>query len=201
MNLRQLIEIRPAATVLVLSALTGFLFLPRAVDATVLLDMSIEDLTTNADCVVIAEIERQWVEYDEEISQTHTYTAFHIVEVVHVGVEMGEVPSEGVIQQEGGFFGDRGVHVAGNASLVPGERALLFLTRGEYFYVLGMEQGKYTVSADGEAVERVFRSSTVPVMTQRISGTQYLVERPVAPLNGHTLEELVTRIHAAGGGQ
>ena len=182
-------------------ALIGLFVWPQPGEATVLLDMSIEDLTRHADCVVIVDIERQWVEHDEEVSQTHTYTAFRVVEVLHVGTEMGAVPQEGTIEQEGGFLGDHGVYVAGNASLQPGERALLFLTYGDFFYVLGMEQGKYTIDAGDDAVERVYRASTVPVMTQRISGTSYHVEHVVAPMSGATLDELVRRIGEAGGGR
>ena len=198
---RKMTEMQSVARALLVLAVLGLSFAPSTVEATILLDMSIEELTTHADCVVIADIEGQWVEFDDEASQTHTFTTFRVVEVIHVGAEMGAAPSSGIIEQEGGFLGDRGVHVAGNAALVPGERALLFLTRGEYFYVLGMEQGKYAIDVDDDAVERVYRSSTVPVMTQRISGTEYVVEQPTAPFDGSTLEDLVTQIRTAGGGR
>ena len=82
-------EMQSVARALLVLAVLGLSFAPSTVEATILLDMSIEELTTHADCVVIADIEGQWVEFDDEASQTHTFTTFRVVEVIHVGAEMG----------------------------------------------------------------------------------------------------------------
>lgn len=184
-----------------LLALTMVCVVGRPVGATVLWDLSIEELTEQADYVVMVDIGQQWVEFDEELTQTKTYTRFEVVEVLHASEGLEPIAPQGVIQQEGGMFEDRGVFVAGNAHLVPGERALLFLTRDEFYYVLGMELGKYNVSADQAAVERVYRNATVPVAERAIIGTELVIREPIAELNGTTLDSLAERIRRVGGEQ
>ncbi len=189
------------AVIVAALAVSVVIFGPQTSQSTVLLQMTIEELTANSDFVVVADIGEQWVSRDEVNSLTHTYTAFTVAEVLHQGPEAQGLPRFGVIQQDGGFTGDYGVYVAGNAHLETGERAVLFLTQGEFFYVLGMEQGKYRIEADTESVERVFRGATVPVAAREIAGTAITIQQPTTPLNGVTLTELVERIQVVGGAE
>lgn len=173
--------------------------LAASAQATVLTQMSVQELTQQADLVVIAQVQDQWVQWHEDIGRVRTYTRVRLLDVLVRDLGTEQAGTEVVIAQEGGFLEDQdwGVYVAGNARLAVGEVAVLFLTRGEYYYVLGMEQGKYSVSADADEIERVYRTATVPVMVQQVDGTQLFIERPVAPLDGRPLSELLEAIGQA----
>jgi hypothetical protein len=177
-----------------LLALLVLLLLPGAGHATILWHMTIEDLTASSDVVVIADVQDQWVEWDHEDHQIHTYTRVRIERVLTPEATPESEGVEVVIEQDGGFLADWGVEVAGNAILVPGERALLFLLRGEHYYVHGMEQGKYTIVQASGDVPRVLRPATVPVATQPLVGTHLQIERPVVEMNGRTLDEMLRRV-------
>ena len=169
---------------------------PRA-EATILIQMSIEDLAQSADLVVTVEVNDQWCAVDDDTGRLQTYTRVEIT-----GVLVNPRGDEGVgnsliVAQEGGQIDDWGIYVAGNAQLTVGEEALLFLLRGDgEYYVQGMEQGKYGIShASGpEDVPLVYRESTVPVIVRGIMGTSRLVEQPTVEMNGRPLDELTQRI-------
>jgi hypothetical protein len=173
--------------------------LPGLANATVLLSMTVEELTAQSDLVVIAEVEDQHVAWDDAVQRVRTYTRVRLRD--RVAGEGAEAAGDTLlIVQEGGFLEDFGMAVAGNAHLVPGEVAVLFLTRAEdasHYFVFGMEQGKYRVEADEAGAQRVTRAVTVPVVVQEIDGTSLLVERPVAELDGQPLDALLTRIRGA----
>jgi hypothetical protein len=177
-----------------LFTLLALLLLPGAGHTTILWHMTIEDLTASSDVVVIADVTDQWVEWDAQAGQIHTYTRVRIERVLSPDATPEEPGAEVVIEQDGGFLAEWGVRVAGNAVLVPGERALLFLRRGEHYYVHGMEQGKYTIVQTEGDVPRVLRPATVPVAFQPIQGTSLQIEMPVVEMNGRTLDEMLRRV-------
>jgi hypothetical protein len=181
------------------AALACVVFLAASAEATVLLDLSIEELTAGSDLVVTAEVVEQWVQLDEVDGHIRTYTRVQIADV-YLLRDGEEAPGlELVIAQEGGFLEDMGTFVAGNADLTVGERALLFLTRGaDVYFIFGMELGKYTIVPGQDGIDLVHRPSTVPVIRQGIDGTQLMVERPIVEHEGTTLEALRVTIESVG---
>lgn len=188
-----------SALLAALAVLAVLIALPGLAGATVLLSMTVEELTAQSDLVVIAEVEEQRVAWDEDVQRVRTYTRVRLRERV-AGEGAEGVGDSLLIVQEGGFLEDFGMAIAGNAHLVPGEVAVLFLTRAEdasHYFVFGMEQGKYRIEGSEAGEARVTRAVTVPVVVQEIDGTSLLVERPVAELDGQPLEALLTRIRGA----
>jgi hypothetical protein len=170
---------------------------PSRAEATILIQMSIEELTTSADVVVTVEVLDQWAAVDDDTGRLQTYTRVAITSVLANPEGSERVGDSLIVAQEGGQLDDWGIHVAGNAQLAVGEEALLFLLRGDgEYYVQGMEQGKYGISRGGgpEDVPLVYRESTVPVVVRGIMGTSRLVEQPTVEMNGRPLDELTQRI-------
>jgi hypothetical protein len=117
--------------------------------------------------------------------------------VIVDGVLDGERPDALVwVRTLGGHVGNIAQHVDGEATLVPGQRQLLFLAKREdgTHHVVGMSQGQFPLQAeDGARPARIMRPAWIDRLVARAGRTQ--VPAHIA-LPGRTLDE-VTEIFAA----
>ena len=143
-----------------LAFVVGSLLLAPTSDATVLRDLSLADLTRQADAIVIGTVGEGRSLRERGSDQIWTDTAISVEAVV----KGKDTPSRLTLRQQGGQIGDEAMRVDGNARLVKGQRALLFLKvqKGLYFTV-GMELGKFDITSGADKRQRVRRPSTVPV--------------------------------------
>ena len=136
----------------------ALVFLALPVAATVVKSLTLEEITREADLVVQAVVERQTVTWDEKRQRIHTFTEIRVSEAIKGSAKADD---RVVIRQIGGEIGGEALLVSGNATLQPGEEVLLFLDADERLplhYVVGMAQGKYSVTR-GEAGALVSRDT------------------------------------------
>lgn len=108
--------------------------------------MSLRDLAKKSDAIVLARVEDETARYDTN-KEIYTYVTLRVLEPVK-GPKADAVIT---IRQLGGTVGDIASIVPGTPSFRKGEEVVVFLTKNDvagYPWVMGLQQGKYTVSAD-----------------------------------------------------
>lgn len=122
-------------------------------EATVIVPLSVEEMSREAAAVVRGKVVSRQGAWDEEQRRIYTYTEVQVSETLHA---KGSVPPTLVIRTLGGEVGNIGMKVSGTPQMTPGEEVLLFLRidalDASQFQVIGMAQGKYRIerSASGE---------------------------------------------------
>ncbi len=140
------------AALLILSA---GVWSPAPASATVVEELSLEELTHQAVYVVRARVGAQYV-HPERGPRGEIYTR---TELTALGYLKGEGPRRLTVQQLGGRFGPYRMQISGNAPLRTGDEVVLFLDHDPasgLSYVVGLSQGLYRVNrtAASEWVER-----------------------------------------------
>ncbi len=127
--------------------------LPTPAQATVMVEVPIDDMAYVADAIVIGRVDRVAVrlELSGPEPMPWTVSTIRVERWVH-----GAGGAELKIEELGGDFQGTEVRVAGTPVYEPGERVLVFLRRDEAgrYRTYGMAQGKFTVRAaiDGPTV-------------------------------------------------
>lgn len=112
--------------------------------------LSTQQLAQSADAIRLGEVTAQWSSWDPQKKMVYTYVKLKVSETVK-----GQAHEEILIKQPGGEVGNVGMRVHGMAVFKKGERALVFLKKGDGDYpsLVGMSQGKYRVVRDRETGE------------------------------------------------
>ena len=180
--------------------LTGFIFFALPAEATVILHMSVKEMTREASDVVQGKVVFQAV-----VEQGGTiWTDSH----VKVSGTIKGRSSRGrvlVVRQIGGETATRGVRVAGVARFSVGEQVLVFLqpAGGRFFKPVGMCLGKYRLTTDsrgkrwatrslaGAVVARFDPRAKLVIRHQNIRGYWDLlpVSKLVAHIRGQLLQQ------------
>ena len=107
-------------------------------------------LTTESDSVRIGEVTSKWSSWDAEKKMIYTYVKLKVNETVK-----GQSQEEILIKQPGGELNGVGMRVHGMAVFEQGEKALIFLKKGEGGFpsVVGMAQGKFRIVKDTNSGE------------------------------------------------
>lgn len=107
--------------------------------------LSTKQLAQGADSIRMGEVTAQWSSWDAEKKMVYTYTKLKVSETVK-----GQAHDEVLIKQPGGEVGNVGMRVHGMAVFRKGERALVFLRKGEGDYpaLVGLSQGKFNIVRD-----------------------------------------------------
>ncbi|MFZ4738064.1 MAG: hypothetical protein ACOYM9_19065 [Bradymonadia bacterium] len=138
----------------VTAALLGF-SVPSTAVATIVRPLTVEDMTRRADLVCVGTITGQRSEWNAERTRIYTWTEVRIARSLKGKRTAGETVT---VRQLGGVVDGISQSIPGNAKLVPGEEVVLFLDADEaapLHYVIGMAQGKFTISrAPGEVAVR-----------------------------------------------
>jgi hypothetical protein len=122
--------------------------------ATVVLSLSIEELTVRAPLVVRGTVHRVTPQLDDGRGQIWTYSEIGVSEVVK-----GPRRTTVLVKQPGGQVGRFGQHVAGAATFVPSEDVVLFLEPAvdepDTFVLTSMSAAKVSLATfRGERVAR-----------------------------------------------
>lgn len=124
--------------------------------ATIVLPLSLEEMTERADLVVEAVVEGSEAKWNTRKDRISTLTTLVVRSAL---VADGDAPSVVVVRTLGGEVGDVGMRVAGTARFAPGERVLVFLRHSKsgqnYFTVVGMSQGKFRLVETADGVQAV----------------------------------------------
>lgn len=130
-------------------ALTG----AGVANATTVLKMSMKDLAKKSDAVVLARVEDEVARYDAN-KEIYTYITLRVLEPVK-GSQKDELIT---IRQIGGVVGNIASIVPGMPTFKKGEEVVVFLSQRDregYPWVMGLQQGKYSVSTDERGSKRV----------------------------------------------
>lgn len=147
----------PAMTIRNFALLLGLvsaLTVSAPAEATIILPLSVEQLTTRADIVVRGRVLAE--ESDWGTKRRRIYTKVRVA--VLAQLRGAKVPSEIEVRTLGGVVGDVGMNVSGVAKFAPEEEVFLFLRThpgqkdGITFQVVGMAQGKYRIERSADSV-------------------------------------------------
>jgi hypothetical protein len=121
--------------------------------ATTVLRLSLKDLAKNSASIVRAKVEDQVARYDTN-KEIYTYITLRVLEPVK-GSNKDEVIT---IRQLGGIVGHIASIVPGTPTFKNGEEVVVFLSRNDvagYPWVMGLQQGKFSVSQDENGMKKV----------------------------------------------
>ena len=114
--------------------------------ATIMIPLTIEDMTARATSVVRAKVIGHDARWDAARKHIHTYTTLEILTAIH---GPGTTGAKLVVRALGGAVGEIGMKVAGTAKFRAGEEVVVFVAEEPlepgHFRVVGMSQGKYEI--------------------------------------------------------
>jgi hypothetical protein len=128
-------------------------FVQTRANATVVKSLSEEDLSIQAQTILIGTCTSIRSEWNEARTKIFTY-----ITILPQSVLKGdEYPQEVVVKSPGGIVGNMGMHVDGVSVFEEGEEVLLFLKRGRkgFYRVLGLSQGKFSVETDPDTQRKI----------------------------------------------
>ena len=112
---------------------------------------SIEELTSEADSILIGKVKKIESQWNEEGTLIYTYVTIFVGQYVKALSGQGQI-EEIMVKVRGGEVGDIGLKVSDTPQFRQGEEVFLFLRMEKLplFSVTGLFQGKYTIE-DGRA--------------------------------------------------
>lgn len=139
-------------SVVIFCLITGF-FVTQG-DA-VVIKKSIEELTYEADPILIGKVKDMESRWNKERTLIHTYVTVSVAKYIKRILEIGE-PKEITVKVPGGQVGDIALKVSDTPEFMKGEEVFLFLRieKLSIFKVTGLFQGKYTIE-DGKAKNKI----------------------------------------------
>jgi hypothetical protein len=124
-----------------------------AATATTVLKLSMKDLARKSDAVVVARVEDEVARYDTD-KEIYTYITLRVLDPVKNSRKDDQI----TIRQLGGVVDHIASVVPGMPTFQKGEEVVVFLTqkdRAGYPWVMGLQQGKYSVRTDANGTQRV----------------------------------------------
>jgi hypothetical protein len=121
--------------------------------ATTVLKLSMKDLARKSDAVVLARVEDEVARYDTD-KEIYTYITLRVLDPVKNSRKDDQI----TIRQLGGVVDHIASIVPGMPTFQKGEEVVVFLTqkdRAGYPWVMGLQQGKYSVRTDANGAQRV----------------------------------------------
>lgn len=190
----------PQVVTLVLCAALCWGAYPARADADVVLDLTIEEMSTMATAVVygrVLSVDAAWND-----SHTRIFTDIELEVISYLG---GQGPETVRIRQVGGRVGDTEIWVAGQPRFSVGEQVVVFLEpiesdESNRWVVLCMAAGLFRVQHDQLTGELVLQRNLHGVSRIPGPGRRNLIRQHVArPLLLRELAEQVTTARARGG--
>jgi hypothetical protein len=124
--------------------------LPSVAGATIMVPLSVEQMTREADVVVHGRVVTQQAVWDDKHDRIYTHTTLEVIEPIHSAG--ASPPGKVLVRSLGGELDGVGLAVSGTPKFAIGEEAVLFLRRdpkieGAY-QVIGMNQGKFRIERE-----------------------------------------------------
>ncbi len=163
---------------------------PSESQATVVVPLSREELTAQSDLVVRATVVSRRSAWNDDHSQIVTWTRLRVTDYLK-----GSGGAEVVLRQFGGEVGGIESAVAGDARLVLGQHAVLFLRRGDgVVFLTALAQAAYVVTVGPEGGVLVRRELGGLSFARWVQGRMVASEPPSeAP---ESLDQLVRSVRA-----
>ncbi|MBI4820563.1 MAG: hypothetical protein HY791_30125 [Deltaproteobacteria bacterium] len=132
---------------------------PVVAGATVMLPLSIEDMSKEALAVVRARVLQREADWDARHSRIYTHTRLEVLDTIHARASL---PKELLVRTLGGEVGEVGMKVAGTPIFADGEEVVVFLRAdpevATEYQVIGMAQGKLHVRRTAKGLAMVVPS-------------------------------------------
>lgn len=171
-------------------AATLSLAMPAVSQATVVVPLSREELTAQSDFVVRATVLSRRSGWNDDHSQIVTWTRLRVTEYLK-----GSGAQELVVRQFGGQVDGLESEIPGDARLVAGQHAVLFLRRGEgVVFLTALAQSVYFVSVGTDGNPVVRRELSGLSFARWVNGRMAITEAPADVAD--TLDHLVRDVRA-----
>lgn len=131
-----------------------FLLFLAASGWTLMISLSTEDLTQEAENIIVGKVVKKECRYDEEGKRIYTYVTISVEEDLKGKTGGKEI----TVRHLGGEVGEIGLWVEDTPSFEEDEEVLLFLKKGkkpEVREIVGRAQGKFRVKRDEFSGERM----------------------------------------------
>lgn len=166
------------------------IFAAQPVAAAVVVPLSREALVAESDLVVRASVVSRKSGWNPEHTQILTWTTLRVDEYLK-----GQGPRELVLRQLGGEVDGLVSEIAGDGHVLPGERAVLFLRRGDgVVFLTALAQAVYLVTAKGEGVAIAQRDLAGLTFARWVGGRMQTVEAAREP--SEPVSELARSVRA-----
>lgn len=111
---------------------------------TTMLFLELEDITSRSEAIIRGSVKDVESRYNEERTKIFTYSIIEVKDTIK-----GKTPPVFTVRTYGGQVGDICMKVPGMPVFKRGEEILLFIKRNEdFWHVVGMAQGKYSIIKD-----------------------------------------------------
>jgi hypothetical protein len=168
----------------------------QAALATTVQKLSLQELTKKSDSIVMARVDDAVASWDAGHKEIYTYITLSVLQPVKGNNGATTI----MLRQLGGTVGTIASIVPGMPSFRKGEEVVVFLTQKDqagYPWVMGLEQGKYSISTDKNGVKMVRNdlsgSELLSKSGQHVDGTT----APAMPLNAF-IDGLKTTLNVDG---
>lgn len=163
-------------------------------EATVLVDVPLEDMARDADVIVVGRVvrsEARIVIDPVRGADPHTFTTVRVSEWI-----VGPGGDEVVVEELGGEVAGQGLTIAGTARYAPGEEVVLFLEQaGARLRTYGMALGRFEIRRGvGGAPDMVLRDLSDVAFARWQNGRMEIAERGDPPVSLETFLDYVRRI-------
>lgn len=165
--------------------------------ATIVKQLSVSDMARRADVIVQGTVVRQSASWNPEHTRIYTVTEIQVAESLKGGAAAGTVIS---VRQLGGVADGIVQSIPGNARFALAEEVVVFLDRDETLplhYVIGMAQGKFSVSGAGGNALVAPDVSDLAFVRPDASGVLSPVAAPSAPDAATALTTFKAQIRSA----
>jgi hypothetical protein len=181
----------------VIVALAAFALLSASMaGATTVQKFSISDLAKKSETIAVASVDDVSSRWDDNHKEIYTYISLKVLD----GVKGSRKNDMLTIRQIGGSVDNIISVVPGMPNFRKGEEVVVFLSakdRSGYPWVMGLQQGKYSVSTDGNGFKQV-RNDVDGLKTMALDGSvDEAKAASVQPLNSF-LDGIRTQLNVDG---
>ena len=164
----------------------------KEASGTVVVAMTLEDLTRQADIVVLGKCETIYSEWGPERKDIFTYISI----LPDQCIKGKECTSQLLIRQLGGRVGNIGLTVPGTPTFHPDEIVVVFLqmTSSSYYSVIGLSQGKFSVFVNAKDGKSYVKRDLSNIELLRKRDEHFYIEKANAESEQVTLKHFIEKI-------
>jgi hypothetical protein len=154
--------------------------------------LTLEDLTRQADIIVLGKCESIYSEWGPERKDIFTYVTITPEQCL----KGNECPQKLLIRQLGGRVDNIGLNVPGTPQFHLNEKVLVFLqmTSSSYYHLIGLSQGKYDVSINLKDGRSYVKRDLSNITLVKKRDEHFYTEKAKAENEPVTLESFIEEI-------
>jgi hypothetical protein len=174
--------------------------------ATTVQKFTVSDLAKKSESIVLARVEDETARMDEGTKEIYTYVTLRVIEGVKGSKrsDSAKNPKGGeefiTIRQLGGAYGKYISVVPGTPTFRKGEEVVVFLSqkdRAGYPWVMGLQQGKYSVTTGEDGLKQV-RNDMDGLSVMDVNGTATEVKGSTTQPLASFLDGIKTQLDLEG---